>query len=138
MTMTINTDELEKIKKIETFLKDLDIEYDKKEEVELNSDFAVKIVMDEEKILSENIYNLDDIYNEIDDIAEQSNMIKVDKYIYISKNNSPSDLGVFVWNNLEECIWFMQNVKEWIWIDKEDGIQDILKYIEERDYEKIS
>lgn len=102
--------------------------------------FGIKIVMDEEKILRENRYTLEEIYNNIDELAEFARMKKIDKYNYISKNDTPSDLGCFVWSNLNEQNWFMENVKEWLWLDKIEGTQDILEYInkKERKYAKIS
>lgn len=96
------------------------------------TEFGIKIVMDEEKILRENIYSLENIYNSIDELAEFSGMKKIDKYYYVSKNDTPTDLGCFVCSNLEEQQWFMNNVKEWLWLDKEDGIQDIIDFYKKK------
>ena len=49
----------------------------------------------------------------------------------LSKNDTPSDLGCFVWSNLEEQDWFIDNVKEWLWLDKEEGIDNILEVSKE-------
>jgi len=76
------------------------------------------------------------MYKAIDDIAIYSEMKKIDKYYYVSMNNSWVDLGVFAFNNLEEKKWFMDNVKEWLWLDKIEGVTDILKYIEKRNKKK--
>ena len=95
------------------------------------TEYGIKIVMDEEKIIREKEYNLEDIYKAIDDLAEFSRMKKVDKYYYVSKNDTPSDLGCFVWSNLNKRGWFTENIKEWLWIDKTDGINDIIKFIKE-------
>jgi len=96
------------------------------------TEYGMRIVMDEEKILKEDIYDLDKIYEAIDKIAIYSEMKKVDKNYYVSMNNSPVDLGVFAWTNLQKKEWFMENVKEWLWLDKIEGISDVLEYIEER------
>ncbi|HKM19175.1 MAG TPA: hypothetical protein VJY14_03835 [Aliarcobacter sp.] len=103
------------------------------------TEYGIKIVMDEEKILREGKYTLEEIYKNIDDLAEFSRMKKIDKYNYVSKNDTPSDLGCFAYSNLEEQDWFIDNVKdwfidnvkEWLWLDKEDGIDDILKVLKE-------
>jgi len=100
------------------------------------TEYGIKIVMDEEKILKEDKYDLDKIYEAIDEIAEFAKMKKIDKYYYVSINDTPSALGCFVFTNLEEQEWFMENVKEWTWYDKEDGIHDIIKFIEEKNRKK--
>ncbi len=139
MTMTIEVQELEKLQKIETLLKELDIQYDKKEEIGINSDFGVKIVMNEEKILRENKHRLESIYNEIDYLAEKSNMIKVDKYHYVPKNDSPTFCTIFTGRSkLRACDWFMENVKEWVWISKEEGNEDLIQFYKDEVNEKIS
>jgi len=102
------------------------------------TEFGIKIVMDEEKILKENEYRLEDIYNGIDHLAQFAGMKKVDKYYYVSINDTPSELGCFAFSNLKKQEWFMDNVKEWLWLDKLEGITDILELIEERNNEKVS
>lgn len=103
----------------------------KKVDVNNNLEHGIKIVMDEEKILRENIYSLEEIYKSIDELAEFSGMKKIDKYYYVSKNDTPSELGCFVWSNLEEREWFMDNVKEWIWCEKSGKEIDIFEIIKE-------
>ena len=95
------------------------------------TEYGIKIVMDEEKIIREGKYTLEEIYKNIDDLAEFSRMKKIDKFYYVSKNDTPSDLGCFVWSNLEEQDWFIDNVKEWLWLDKEEGIDNILEVSKE-------
>ena len=103
------------------------------------TEYGIKRVMDEEKIIREGKYTLEEIYKNIDDLAEFSRMKKIDKFYYVSKNDTPSDLGCFVWSNLEEQDWFIDNVKEWLWLDKIEGVNDIIKFIEEENKnEKIS
>lgn len=98
--------------------------------------FGIQILMNEEKIINENKYDLNSIYNEIDRLAEFAGMRKIDKYNYTSKNDSPSELGCFVFSNLQECEWFMQNVKKITWFDPEDGIQDVLEHIKSKKNKK--
>jgi hypothetical protein len=94
--------------------------------------FGIKIIMDEEKIINDNKYDLDLVYKEIDRLAEFAGMKKIDKHNYISKNDSPSELGCFAWANLKKHTWFIDNVKEWLWLDKEDGVIDIIEFIKNR------
>jgi len=101
------------------------------------TEFGIKIVMDEEKILREQEYNLEDIYNGIDHLAKFAEMKKIDKYYYVSINDTPSALGCFIFANLEEREWFMNNVKEVTWYDDE-GVFDILDYIEKRNIKKAN
>lgn len=88
--------------------------------------------MDEEKIINDNKYDLDLVYKEINRLAEFAGMKKIDKHNYISKNDSPSELGCFIFSNLQECEWFMDNVKKITWFDPEDGIQDVLEHIKSK------
>jgi len=100
------------------------------------TEYGVRIVMDEEKILREQEYDLEDIYNGIDHLAQFAGMKKIDKYYYVSINDTPSELGCFVFANLEEREWFMKNVKEIIWYDDE-GVFDIIQFRKnEEDKEK--
>jgi uncharacterized protein with HEPN domain len=94
--------------------------------------FGIQIIMNEEKIINDNKYDLDLVYKEIDRLAEFAGMKKIDKHNYISKNDSPSELGCFIFSNLQECEWFMDNVKKITWFDPEDGIQDILEHIKSK------
>jgi len=140
--MTQKTEKAEKTKtkglrKLEEMRKQIDPEKANFEEVRNNiTEYGMRIVMDEEKILKEDIYDLEKLYKAIDDIAIYSEMKKINKYYYVSMNNSWVDLGVFAFNNLEEKEWFIDNVKEWLWLDKLEGITDILEYIEKRNKKK--
>ena len=100
----------------------------KKIDTDTIKDYGIKIVMNEEKIINEKKYSLKEIYNKIDELADFARMKKIDKYNYISKNQSPSDLGCFALTNLEEHKWFMENVKEWLWYTPADGVLDILEF----------
>jgi len=97
-------------------------------------DFGIKIVMNEEKIINDNKYDLELVYKEIDRLAEFAGMKKIDKYNYVSKNDSPSELGCFALTNLEKHKWFVDNVKEWLWYTPSDGVIDIIEFIKNRNY----
>lgn len=89
---------------------------------------GTKIVLDEEKILRENQYDLDKMYSLIDEIACDSGLIKIDKHTFHCKGNEKdlACLGIFVFQNLIECDWFTLNVKEWIWISEKEGDKDLI------------
>ena len=41
------------------------------------------------------------------------------------------DVEEILYDAIEEQNWFIENVKEWLWLDKEEGIDDILKVLKE-------
>lgn len=89
---------------------------------------GTRIVLDEEKILRENKYDLNKMYELIDEIAKDSGLIKIDKYTYHCKGNDKdlACLGIFVYKNLIDCDWFTLNVKEWDWISEKEGNSDLI------------
>ncbi len=94
----------------------------------MNYRMGTRIVLDEEKIKKEGKYNLEKIYKNIDEMAEESGLIKKNKYTYICKGDEKdlAALGIFNFQNLVEEEWFTKNVKEWIWLDKKEGNQDLI------------
>ncbi|BAM12545.1 MULTISPECIES: hypothetical protein [Helicobacter] len=89
---------------------------------------GTRIVLDEEKILKENKYDLDRMYEIIDELAKESGLIKIDKHTYHCKGNDKdlACLGIFVYNNLIDCKWFTLNVKEWDWISEKEGNETLI------------
>ncbi|TLD80754.1 hypothetical protein LS70_008735 [Helicobacter sp. MIT 11-5569] len=89
---------------------------------------GTKIVLDEEKILREGKYNLEDMYKAIDEIAQDCKLIKKDKYTYhcMGDKNDLARLGNFVYGNLMEIAWFTKNIKEWIWISEKEGNEELI------------
>ncbi len=89
---------------------------------------GTRIVLDEEKILRENIYDLEKMYSLIDEMAHNSGLIKIDKHTYHCKGNEKdlACLGIFVVRNLVKCDWFTLNVKEWTWISEKEGDSDLI------------
>jgi len=119
--------ELAKGKIITVKLEDLQLE-----NMEQLTEYWVKIVMDEEKILKEDKYDLDEMYKIIDEIAELTDMKKLNKYYYISKNNKATDLGAFTIFSLKRKDWFRENVKDWFRYDKGgEEPKDMIKFFEE-------
>lgn len=90
-------------------------------------------ILDEEKILKEDKYDLEKIYKAIDEMAEYSGMIKIDKNTYHCKGdkNDLACLGIFAMNNLVECDWFTLNVKEWTWLSEKEGDSDLISFFKE-------
>ena len=89
---------------------------------------GTRIVMDEDKIKKEGKYDLDKLYQNIDELAEHAGLIKKNKYTYICQGNEKdlAALGIFNFMNLVEEEWFTKNVKEWIWIDRKEGDTDLI------------
>mgnify|MGYP003374670148 FL=1 len=89
---------------------------------------GTRIVLDEEKILRENKYDLNKMYELIDEIAKDSGLIKIDKYTYHCKGNDKdlACLGIFVLHHLVEYDWFTLNVKEWDWISEKEGNKNLI------------
>ncbi|MEG2814020.1 MAG: hypothetical protein RSA79_05400 [Oscillospiraceae bacterium] len=96
----------------------------------------VEIVMDEEKILAEGKYSLEDIYFTIDELFAKKNLKKIDNGVY-SDNGSDQDYAN-LWINisaLRKAEWFMSNTKKWLWYNSDDGndesdfsIEDLKSY----------
>ena len=79
---------------------------------------SVRIVLDEEKILREGKYKLEDLYAYLDEIAKEADLIKKDKYTYIGKGdkNDLSRIAIFTVNNAVHNESITRNVKEWLWL----------------------
>lgn len=94
---------------------------------------GTRIVLDEEKILREGKYDLEDMYAKIDEFAKESGMIKINKEIYHCKGDK-YDLGcmtLFIYNYLIDSEWFTKNTKEWIWISEKEGDSDLITFFKE-------
>lgn len=89
---------------------------------------GTRIVMDEDKIRKEGKYDLNKLYQNIDELAEHAGLIKKNKYTYICQGNEKdlAALGIFNFMNLVKQEWFTKNVKEWIWIDRKEGDTDLI------------
>lgn len=85
-------------------------------------------MLDGEKILRENKYDLDKMYQLIDEIAAESGLIKIDRHIYHCKGDEKdlACLRIFVLRNLVEYDWFALNVKEWECLSEKEGNSDLI------------
>ena len=91
---------------------------------------GTRIVMDEDKIRREGKYDLDKVYQNIDELAEYAGIIKKNKYTYICQGNEKdlAALAIFNFHKLVEAEWFTKNVKEWTWINKEEGDENLIEH----------
>ena len=89
------------------------------------SELSVRIVLDEEKILREGKYKLEDLYAYLDEIAKEAKLHKRDKYTYVADRNENdlARLGIFTISNAVKNEAITRNVKEWYWL--EDEVIDI-------------
>nr|WP_315014053.1 hypothetical protein [uncultured Campylobacter sp.] len=87
-----------------------------------------KIVIDEEKVLREKKYKLDVIYEYLDKLAQQCNLIRIDKNTFHAKGdeNDLANLGLFMCRYAVENEWLTKNIKEWVWISKKEGNKSII------------
>ena len=83
---------------------------------------GVRIVLDEEKILREGKYKLDELYAYLDETAKIAKLTKQDKYTYVG-NGSKHDaarVGIFCIAEVIDNEAITKNLKEWYWLD--DGV----------------
>ena len=89
---------------------------------------GTKIVIDEEKVLREKKYRLDVIYEYLDKLAQQCNLIRIDKNTFHAKGNENdlANVGLFVYKHAIKNEWITKNVKEWTWISQREGNSNII------------
>lgn len=92
---------------------------------------GTKIVLDEEKIKREGIYDLEKMYEIIDEMAKKCGLIKIDKYTYHCEGSKYDlgRLGLFTMSNLAETDWITKNVKEWEWLSEREGNSDMISFL---------
>ena len=80
--------------------------------------------MDEAKIIREGRCDLARVYQIIDKFAQECNLVKKDKFTYLCKEDDEQDfphLGKFTHAILLNQKFFRDNVKEWRWLDDDEG-----------------
>ena len=89
---------------------------------------GTKIVIDEEKVIREKKYKLDVIYEYLDKLAKQCDLIKIDKNTFHAKGdeNDLANLGLFIYKHAIKNEWITKNVKEWVWISQKEGYSNII------------
>ena len=95
---------------------------------------GTKIVIDEEKVLREKKYKLDVIYEYLDKLAKQCDLIKIDKNTFHAKGNENdlANLALFVCKYAVKNEWLTKNIKEWIWISKNSGNEDMMAKLKKK------
>lgn len=91
---------------------------------------GTRIVMNEDKIIKENKHDLSKVYKAIDEHASECSLIKQDKFTYTCREEDEQDfphLMKFTHLILMKSPWFRENVKEWLWLDDEEGNGDLIK-----------
>lgn len=88
---------------------------------------GTKIVIDEEKVLREKKYKLDVIYEYLDKLTQQCDLIRIDKNTFHAKGDEKdlANVALFVCKYAVENEWLTKNIKEWIWISKNSGNEDM-------------
>ncbi|WP_170020406.1 hypothetical protein [Campylobacter sp. RM16190] len=96
--------------------------------------FGTKIVLNEEKILREGIYDLDEMKEVIERNAMQLGFNKTGELTYMIPDSSKalSKVALLCHKGLMECDWFIHNISEWTLIDTRDGNIDLIKKMKMR------
>ena len=94
---------------------------------------GTKFTLDEEKILRDGEYDLDSIYETIEEIAtKRAKLTKVAKNHYVTEHkNGAAHLGILIYNHLARSNWFTTNVKEWTWENDKEGDSDIIELLKQ-------
>ena len=95
---------------------------------------GTKIVMDEAKIIREGRCDLARVYQIIDKFAQECNLVKKDKFTYLCKEDDEQDfphLSKFTHFRLMDQKFFRDNMKEWKWLDDDEGNGDLIEDIRE-------
>ena len=94
---------------------------------------GTRFILDEEKILKEDKYDLNKMYEIIEEMANQCGLIKIDKNTYHCKGDREDlgRLGVFIHRGLVKSDWFTLNVKEWEWLSEKEGNSDMISFCKE-------
>ena len=101
--------------------------------------FGTRFELDEEKIVREDIYDLDSMYAKIEELAtKRAGLTKVSKnhYEFRGEKNALAHLGILVFNCLLHCDWFTKNVKKWEWLgdsNDENYVEDLIVSFKEDD-----
>lgn len=89
---------------------------------------GTRIVIDEEKVLREEIYDLEEMDCLLDCFAEDSGMVKKDKYTYECRGDERdmSSLATFLYIYVVEMKWLTTNLKQWEWLENGVAMEDLI------------
>lgn len=104
----------------------------------------LEIKMDEAKILKENKYRIDSIYQVLEQAFSKYGLNQtraMDGTLCFTGNGNPRDYGAFgsIITSLREKSWFMDYVIKWVWYNSDDGededdfvVEDVLYHYTKR------
>ena len=86
----------------------------------------LEIKMDEDKILADQKYRVESIYQALEQAFARYRLGKTkesDGTLCFVGNGNPKDYGAFgcIITSLKEKAWFMDYVTKWIWYNSDDG-----------------
>ena len=101
----------------------------------------LKIIMDDEKIAHDGKYEASAVMSAIDTAFKHNGLLKSEyeenMYVGIGQPDDYAKFWRIIWS-LAEKPWFMENVKEWLWFNSDDGkdendfsIEDIMAFCRE-------
>lgn len=89
------------------------------------SSVRMKVVMDDAKIENQGEYSVAAIHNHLDNVFAKFDIKQTEEHIYTGSEEDESYMALV--GILLDCEWFMDYVKEWVWIDEEeDYVEDLL------------
>lgn len=91
---------------------------------------GTKFILDEEKIKRDGKYDLNSVYSSIDKVAQIAHLTKISNnhFVFTGEQNAPAYLGIFVFNYMSKYEWFTTNLKEWLWLDDDEGNSDLIGF----------
>lgn len=93
---------------------------------------GTRFVLDEEKVLREQKYDLEAMYRVVDEVAKKAQLKKIAKNHYVFEGKDDlAHLGIFVFNHMSKYEWFTKNLISWTWMD-EDGDDDLIALLKGR------
>ncbi|WP_170020404.1 hypothetical protein [Campylobacter sp. RM16190] len=95
---------------------------------------GVKIVLNEEKILREGIYDINEMKEVIERNAIKLGFNKIGELTYMAPddNQALAKVGLLCHRGLMKCDWFIHNISEWTLIDTKYGDIDLIKKMKMR------
>ena len=88
---------------------------------------GTRFELDEQKASKLSGMSVEQMWEFINEIARQNNLIKIKNGEYHTKgqNDDESDMAIFVFDNLLEMSWFTKSTKSWIEFYDDGSIEDI-------------
>jgi hypothetical protein len=83
----------------------------------------VQVIMDDDKLRHEQLYDIGKVYSAIDSVfVDEYGLIKGDDGFYLESGNKDDFVDFFgAILSLKDEAWFMDNVKTWLWFNSDDS-----------------